>query len=758
MAKYFLTILMLLVSSTIIGKTITFENSLRERIENVKCTAFTDNGDSITSWVSDSRGIITIKDNNRINYFIASRNNYTDRMISIKQLISENNVIVLSSGEELNEIVITPKDIEEFENHIAYRISTTDMARYTNVLQSLNEIPNLTILQNGGAYFEGSPNVKILVDGVEATNQEIESLSKEDIAKVNVYSTPPTRFISEGVSAVVDIRLKSKIHGGNMAINAKQAFQSLIGNNTVALFYNYKQSRFSMLYNNVNNHYHKFRQSEELDYIFNDINYYKIKEGLNSKRDNDNNKFMFYYQINYPNDLLYKVKASVDINKEGREIFQNVNTNNSFFRATNSLRTDYTKYNVGNYFEKTLGAKGIIYADFDYQHFSTSYNSRYNEETTWEGALNNSYSNYNTHLDAFFLQIQYQTPFSKLGMLSFSAHENNKHSKYVNTASPFYQTVNTFGGNLLWLWTKKNLSLWASCGVDWFRTSSIMLLKPHDMIIPTPRLNLNLKLPHNLRFSFMYDYNGGAPTIAQLSETEQWLDTKLVYHGNAQLRPYKVQSGETKLTWSHKYINFALSSSLMSSPDRICEMYTTTDNYMLLTLVNLSKYRTWTNQLDVTIKPLGNNLLSFWNRITYSDLKGVNNEYYWNEHRFQWMSAVSINLKHWSMQLFYQYPGKYIDGQIVYPRAQCWYVSASYRPMTNLSIGLEFFMPFGKGMREREYTVTEAPVYADTEYTINDRSNLISFTMSYNLSFGRNRNRVEPKYENSDNDTGILYK
>lgn len=58
------------------------------------------------------------------------------------------------------------------------------MSRYANVLQSLNEIPNLTVLSNGAVFFEGNQNVKILIDGVEATIQEIQLYPRKILAKL----------------------------------------------------------------------------------------------------------------------------------------------------------------------------------------------------------------------------------------------------------------------------------------------------------------------------------------------------------------------------------------------------------------------------------------------------------------------------------------------------------------------------------------------------------------------------------------------
>ena len=35
---------------------------------------------------------------------------------------------------------------------------------------------------------------------------------------------------------------------------------------------------------------------------------------------------------------------------------------------------------------------------------------------------------------------------------------------------------------------------------------------------------------------------------------------------------------------------------------------------------------------------------------------------------------------------------------------------------------------------------------------------MLSLKLSYNFSFGRNRNRVQPQFDNFDNDSGILHK
>lgn len=740
------------------GKYVTFVTKDKEPIADVHCTGYSAENDSIASWISDKNGIIDIQTKG-VDYILASHPDFNDRLIFSDVLNSDKAEVLMTPAVELKELVVTPSDVEEFATHTTYRISQKDMERYPNVLQSLNEIPNMTVLSNGATFFEGDQNIKILIDGVDATIQEVQTLSKEDISKVNVYQTPPLRFLSQGVSAVLDIRLKSKIHGGNGAIDISQAFQSLLGENSAALYYNNRQSRFSLRYDNENKHYRKFRRSEVLDYDFDGVNYKKVKEGLDSKEHYDDNNLNLSYQINKPQNFLYNIKSGVSFNRDGGTSDQKVTTGTQSFMATNFLRTAYTKYIVGNYFEKNLGDNsGTILANVNYQRFSTSYNSAYNELSDYDAAVKNSHSNYKTDLDAVFSEVQYEFPVSKLGFFSLSGIEIYKQSKYRDTSNPFYQKTNTLGASAMWMARKRAVTWYVVLGMNWYYTSSTNLKKSHNLCVPTPMVNINWRASKNIRLSFDYSYSGSVPTIAQLSETAQWLDTRLVYHGNSTLKPYKTHTAGVRFVWNTDYFNFAIRNSFISSPDMICDMYTTTDRYMLQTLVNLSEYREWLSQIDLSIMPLGNNKLVFWNRVILADLKGKNHEYSWSGYRVQWMTSLALNLKHWTVELFYQYPGKVVEGQLERPRAQCWSATVLYRPQTDLSLGLEWFMPFGKGFKESEHTVNSAPVYADTEYKIMDRNNLLSVKLSYNFSFGRNRNRARPQYDNYDSDSGILQK
>ena len=226
MLRFVLLSIGLLVSAISYCQRITFVSQDSIALPEVRCVGFTAQNDSIFYAVSRSNGIVNIP-KGEVSRIVASHEGFRDKIIFMDKLVGDANTVIMLPPVALQEVVVTPKDVKEFATHTSYRISQKDMGRYPTVLQALNEIPNITVLSNGMLFFEGDENVKILIDGVDATTSEVQTLSKEDISKVDVYQIPPLRFIAQGVDAVLDIRLKSKIHGGNGAVDITQAFHSL---------------------------------------------------------------------------------------------------------------------------------------------------------------------------------------------------------------------------------------------------------------------------------------------------------------------------------------------------------------------------------------------------------------------------------------------------------------------------------------------------------------------------------------------------
>ncbi len=731
-------------------------------VEGGKCILYNEKNDSIGSAVISNSGRVALPAFGFSSVEISAEG-CSPQLFSFTRISAlQSDTISIKAAVALNEVVITPDNAQDLGNRMSYRIPMADMNRYTNFYQALNEIPHLTVLPTGGAYFEGDSNIKFLLNGVEATVAELKTISKEDIASVEVYSDPPARFAAQGVRTVVDVLTKSNLTGGNFGLDIDQAFYPLIGEEDAALYYNYRRSRFSLLYSGNNTHHKKYRLDENLEYEFDGMEYKKSKKGEDSNFDKDNNNLSLSFQNNKSQNYLYNLKVGMGWSDEGRDAFQKVTSNLYEFDAYNYLKTKYSRYNVTNYFEKYLGEKGkygTILANVNYQHFDTRYRSTYQEFPVSDNqAVVYNNSAYKTNLDGVFAEIQYEFPTTKAGYFGIALWESYKRSRYVDAVTPFYEKTNSVGGAATWMGRWKKIHWYAQMAVGYQHEATTLMVNKYNKVLPEPNIRLTWVPRRTFSLSAEYSYYSSLPSIAQLSETDQWLDTRLVYHGNALLRPSDSHKANLQAVFNCRYFNGAAYFGYLYSPNMICSQYLTTDKYMLETIVNLDSYRELLGQLTFSVMPLGNNRLYFWTRLIFADVRGENADYSWHGHRFQWMSSLSYNLDKWSFAAFYQFPGKIAEGQLIRPRAETWYVMALFRPISNLSVGLKWQMPFGKSFKESEHTVKDAPVFYENITSFRDGANYVALEFSWNISFGRNRNNAQPQFSNGDNDSGLLKK
>lgn len=403
--------------------------------------------DSIQSWVTDSTGIVSVQDK-RVANLVVTHPDMTSKLVKV----NDDKVQEIEMGKAINlkEVKITASNREEFATHDSFKLTAKQMEPYTTFFQALNEIPNMTVTTGGGIFYEGSENIVLLLNGVRTSRQELSTISKDDIAKINVYSTPPARFIMQGVGCVVDVLTKSVTRGGNIGLDLRQAFYPVFGDNTLGFYYNHGRSKFGVNYNNENKHYNKLRRNSELIYEFRGQTYSKVKTGKDSEDDMDDNTIRLTYQNRLAGNYLYNLQVGGSFYRHDRNYNLDVNSNGNLFSANNLLNTSYDNLQIVNYFEKELGGKseyGSLLGNENYQHFANKYHSAYKEyypsqeDTPFEDHSNS----YKTRFDVVYGELQYHMPEKKWGSLEVSVYGNYKHSQYYDSELPFYQKMECWG-------------------------------------------------------------------------------------------------------------------------------------------------------------------------------------------------------------------------------------------------------------------------------------------------------------------------
>lgn len=717
--------------------------------------------DSLCMGATDSQGRITMPGMTR--YALVSKEEYADQLATLSGAGTD--TVWLKPATMIEELVVQASNTQDHVGYVSHIIPREEMTKYTNFYYALNEVPNLIVDRGIGLFYEGSDKVALMLNGVPTDATELRALAKDDVLKVNVYKIAPLRFLSEGYQSAIDVITKATLVGGNLAIDISQPFNPLYGDNNLTFFYNNRRSRFKVIYGNSNRYLTKNKRDEHLSYEFDGVEYYKDKTGLPSHTNVNSNTLTLGYQNNKPASYLFSISMTGGIERMGQTIRQLVSTPSvaGEYEALNGLSTSSNSLNINTYFEKSLGEdenNGKVIADVTYKTVGSAYDSNYREFAGPDADIPtvDVQSIYDIDYNTVMAEVMYQMPFRKWGQLSFSTYNNWQHSRYNEQSLHTVQIEDDYGVYARYLGRAARFSYYATIGLNGNYLYTHSTSHGHWRWTPTPSVTGYYMPMDNLWFGLSYTYTNRAPTIAQLSQTDQWLDTRLVYHGNSALHPYSGHTVKFAASLSSKYLNTSLNLSYFDAPGYICNYFMLAPDYMLETIVNLKEYRELIGDIQLTAKPLGNNIWTISTYVTLGRLWGAGDTYRWRGVRFQWMSSTQVNLDKWNFYASFQYPGRVVMGQLVRPRTAYWRVGGLFRPKENLSVGLEIGCPFGKGTKESERTVNTALVDRSTTYRGPENANTVSLLFEWNFQFGLKRNNARQAFYHGTDETGILTK
>lgn len=658
----------------------------------------------------------------------------------------------------LNEVVVTPEMMQHYDSHTTYRIPQKEMANYTNFAQALNVVPFMTVTSSGSMSYKGNSDIVILLNGVQTTWVEIQALDKGDVSKVDVYENPPAQYALAGASSVINIITKRNVTGGNLSLNLRDAFHPVYGNNSFAAFYNYGQSRFNLLINNSMAHYKKVQTDEMLHYTFEGKDYFKQKKGYDSPQSRDNTSFALGYMTSRPDNYQFNANLSTTIYKQKQKKGQFISyAETEPLKGERNLYNKYNKYALNLYFNKMWSKGKSLLTDITGTLYDTRFRSDYAERASLQEILFESHSAYITKRQSLLSTIQYTTP-SPWGQWTLGARDTYQSAKQSEENGDFSQKQHTLYGYAQ-LYGKKNIFYYQLIIAAKYLNIQERDVTAWNKWYPAPSTIFWLRPKKNITLQLSYRYIANVPAVSLMSETEQWLDNLYVYKGNSTLKPYCTHHIDLAGSISTRHLNFSFQGLYNYSPDAIVNHFETTPRYILQTYTNLRVKKEIGGQVVIDYFPLNDKSLKIGAVGIYIHHHGEEKDgATWNGYRYQMMGYVSFALPKWDFEVYYQYPGQTLDGQLVTPRAEMLRLDVAYKPMPNMSIGLQWNQPFMKGFTEGEHTTETCLIQSTSSINIRDYANMICLKFSYNFSFGKQKKHSMQRVKNEDNDSGLLIK
>ena len=132
------------------------------------------------------------------------------------------NIIMVPQENNLKEVAITGDRpiIKQEADRISYDIQADPESKLLTALDMMRKVPLLSLDGDDNIKLKGSSNYKILINGkpsgMVARNPSdiLRSMPASSIQKIEVITTPPAKYDSEGLAGIINIITNKKIDNG----------------------------------------------------------------------------------------------------------------------------------------------------------------------------------------------------------------------------------------------------------------------------------------------------------------------------------------------------------------------------------------------------------------------------------------------------------------------------------------------------------------------------------------------------------------
>jgi len=138
-----------------------------------------------------------------------------------------------SAGNELGEVSIAGSKplIKQESDRIVYDIQADAESKVLSVMDMMRKVPLLSVDADDNVKLKGTGNYRILINGKPSgiltrdPKEYLKSMPAAGVQKIEVITTPPSKYESEGLSGIINIITSRKMENGyNGNLNARYQF------------------------------------------------------------------------------------------------------------------------------------------------------------------------------------------------------------------------------------------------------------------------------------------------------------------------------------------------------------------------------------------------------------------------------------------------------------------------------------------------------------------------------------------------------
>lgn len=740
------------------------EENIPIAFSNIFITSLQDTSQIITGTLSDMEGKYSIEVKQGGKYILnTSYIGYVTQKDTIE--LNKNvrhDVFLKKSSFELSEVEITSSSIKKEIDKKTLYVTDNMKAKSISSLDILENISDLNVNSlSNKVTTKKDGTVKILVNGIDATELELLSIKPDNILKIEYFDIVPARYTNNNVKGVINVITKKSLNGFNGLIDVKGAVTTGFNDDFINLNYVYNNTKISLNYFFSLRDYQEKRVNEELYYSLNNTEYKKEKIGRSSPMSytlhDINLKIINKKDSNY----VFQFEAKPFILNSNSTILQNLNyfigdsIINGSVEYTQSFQTFQPKFDL--YFEKEFKNNKRIIADVYYSYFNSKYNYNINEISNDSTVMNITTIN-NAVKHSITPECIISSPIKNgvynIGVRYFYSNSlqtiensiNNKDETSLNSQANLFVDFNK---------KIKSFSIYTKLGLSYNTYSETD--NSFTFLSFTPALTLSYSFSSNSSIRLNGSQSPIVPSLSQLSSAVIPIDNFIVFSGNNNLKPYLYKTIDFSYSLEKEKIWISPTLTYMHSDNPFDIIYILDESsaFYIKTYDNIDFSDEINFGLSFTYKPFKNGFVDF---NIYSELyhqrNKINTKINSNTDYFI-KATTSMYYNDFSLKLIYKSEYDMLYGDFINTPDPYTNIELNYK-YKNLLLGLSVYYPFSDSWHSSNTTVKNAIVYDSNKHSIYDNGNMVVFHLRYNFAIGNKGFDTQKQINNNDGDSGIL--
>lgn len=708
-------------------------------------------------------GQFVIYDVNPGNYLLAvSSLGYKTKHISINKSNSDirlEDILLEDESISLDNVTVSASNLSSQIDKKTIFPSERQVKASTNgvdLLQQLmlpkirvNPIHNEVSLPGGG-------ELQFRINGVKVEKDDVIALIPADIIRIEFHDNPGLRYGNAEV--VLDYIVRRPETGGSIGINSDNSPHAAWGNNRIHAKVNHKKSEFGVNYGFHHRDFYNMWRDNEEKYTFADGSTLMRKEvgepghgemywqWLNGTYSYQDDKKMFNATVRYygQNNPHWDYKGSLyNVANPADAVYMIDRSSQKTHRPALDL---YYQHNLKNDQTIVLNAVGTYnYTDNTRIYQESRNNAIFTDVSNL--VIGDKYS--------FIGEGIYEKKFGisriSAGIRHTQAISDNEYKNGSN-----YKTEMNQAETFLYSEFKSKvgkLDYTVGVGVTRSYFDQKGNGKGYQYYTFNPRIVLQYALPERSSIRLKADISNSSPSLSNLSEVEQTIDSLQIQRGNPNLDPhlryrteltYEIQKGifYGNLWGTYEYHPKAIMDEKFLEGDKIVQTWN-----------NQKNWQRAASRMTLRVGPLKNILqVSFTGGVNHYISNG--NTYHHTYTNWFMNGDISATYKKFMLGFGIETNWNWFYGETMSGGENIHYLMAGYNHK-NLSVAIGMFCPFTDNYKQETENWSEYASFHRTNY-IKESSRMVAIRLSWNFSFGRTFKAEQKRLNNTDDDSGVM--